>query len=99
MRPEEGAWTAVGESPWPASRLDGRRKRATAVVLVVPVVFRVPLGRPGPNGPFVMQLGNVLARVTQELEDVQRTLRVQFTRIAQLQADLDEIHLSLSKVN
>jgi hypothetical protein len=58
-----------------------------------------PPGPAGPNGQFVVELGAVLSRVTQELEDVQRTLRVQFTRIAQLQAELDDVRTSLTKVN
>jgi hypothetical protein len=37
------------------------------------------------------QLGAILARVAQELEGVQTTLQVQFTRIAELQAELDDI--------
>jgi hypothetical protein len=50
-----------------------------------------------PNGDVVRQLGKVLANVTQELEDVQRTLKVQFTRIAELQADLDNFCLMIKK--
>jgi len=48
---------------------------------------------------MVAQLATILARVTQELEDVQRSLRVQFTRIAELQADLDDIRVALKKLN
>jgi len=47
----------------------------------------------------VVQLGEVLGRVTQELEDVQGTLKVQFTRIAQLQAELDNLRAALNKLN
>ena len=43
------------------------------------------------------QLGAILARMSQELEAVQRTLQVQFTRIAELQAEMDDICLNLSK--
>lgn len=57
-----------------------------------------PAGPPGQDSQIVVrQLGKVLAHVTQELEDVQRTLGVQFTRIAQLQADLDSFRLALEK--
>jgi hypothetical protein len=61
---------------------------------------RGPHGLPGPpeqDGKLVAQLGAVLARVAQELEDVQRTLRVQFTRIAELQAELDDLRVELKK--
>ena len=60
---------------------------------------RGPAGPPGPDGPVVTELGGILARVAQEMEDVQRTLRVQFTRIAQLQAEIDEVRLNLLKAN
>ena len=66
---------------------------------------RDPRGRRGPEGPpavnakLIADLGQVLARVTQELEEVQRTLRVQFTRIAQLQAEIDSLRLALPKSN
>ena len=56
---------------------------------------RGPAGSPGPGREAVIQLGEVLSRVTQELEDVQRTLKVQFTRIAELQAELDEFRRAL----
>ena len=46
---------------------------------------------------MLVRLGNVLARVTQELEDVQKTLKVQFTRIAELQAELDSLRAALTK--
>ena len=58
---------------------------------------RGPVGPPGNAGEIVVQLGSVLARVTQELEAVQHTLRVQFTRIAELQAQLDDLRLLLQK--
>jgi len=60
---------------------------------------RGPAGLSGQDGPMVAQLATILARVTQELEDVQRSLRVQFTRIAELQADLDDIRVALKKLN
>ena len=56
-----------------------------------------PAGPAGADAPLVAQLGGILSRVTQELEDVQRTLRVQFTRIAQLQAELDEVRLNITR--
>ena len=58
-----------------------------------------PVGRPAPNGELLVRLGTVLARVTQELEDVQRTLKVQFTRIAELQAELDNLRGALTKAH
>src|SRR5262245_49708938 len=39
----------------------------------------------------------VVARMAQELEAAQRELRVQFTRIAQLQADLDALRSELKR--
>ena len=56
---------------------------------------RGPAGPPAPNGEMIVQLGKVLSRVTQELEDVQRTLKIQFTRIAELQAELDTFRQAL----
>ncbi len=58
---------------------------------------RGPAGAPAENGELVHQLGSVLARVTQELEVVQGMLRVQFTRIAELQAEVDNLRLLLQK--
>lgn len=46
---------------------------------------------------MTVQLGHVLARVTQELEQVQTTLQVQFTRIAELQAELDNLRRTFEK--
>ena len=59
--------------------------------------MRGPAGSTGQNGDVIRQLGNVLARVTQELEDVQGTLKVQFTRIAELHAELDNFRAALTK--
>jgi hypothetical protein len=56
---------------------------------------RGPAGPAGENGNIALQLGHVLARVTQEIEDMQRALRVQFTRTAQLQAELDDLRVAL----
>ena len=56
-----------------------------------------PTGPPAANGQIIVELGKVLARVTQELEDVQRTLKVQFTRIAELKAELDGFRAALPK--
>ena len=39
----------------------------------------------------------VIARMAQELENAQRELRVQFTRIAQLQAELDLLRADLKE--
>jgi hypothetical protein len=36
--------------------------------------------------------------VAQELEEVQRTLQVQFTRIAELQAEVDDLRGALKKL-
>jgi hypothetical protein len=63
---------------------------------------RGPRGAAGPrarDGQIIVELGKVLARVTQELEDVQSTLKVQFTRIAELQAELDGLRAALGKAN
>jgi hypothetical protein len=54
---------------------------------------------PTGDGQIVAQLGAVLARVTQELEDVQRTLKVQFTRIAELQAQIDSLRVARKNSN
>ena len=54
-----------------------------------------PAGTSGEDGKIVVELGNVLARVAQELEGVQRTLRLQFTRMAELQAELDDVRAAL----
>jgi len=59
---------------------------------------RDPAGPPRQDGQVVAQLGSVLARVVQELEGVQRTLQVQFTRIADLQAELDDLRGALKKL-
>src|SRR5262245_16003099 len=48
-------------------------------------------GAAGDAGQPDARLASILLRVTQELEGVQKTLQVQFTRIAELQADLDDI--------
>jgi chaperonin cofactor prefoldin len=48
---------------------------------------------------MVAQLANILARIAQEVEDVQRTLRVQVTRISELQADLNDIRAALKKLD
>jgi hypothetical protein len=58
--------------------------------------FQGPAGPAGQNGKTVIQLAEILSRVTQELEGVQRTLRVQFTRIAQLQSELDNLRVVLT---
>ena len=58
---------------------------------------RGPAGPRGKNGQLVVRLADVLTEVTRELEDVQRTLRVQFTRIAQLQAELDGLRTALER--
>jgi ssDNA-binding replication factor A large subunit len=54
-----------------------------------------PARPPGQDGELIAQLGNVLARVTQEMEDVQRTVQAQSTRIAELQAELDDLRGAL----
>jgi hypothetical protein len=59
---------------------------------------RGPGGPPRQDGQLVGQLGNVLARVAQELEEVQRKLQVQFTRIAELQAEVDDLRGALKKL-
>jgi len=58
-----------------------------------------PPGPPGEDVKIVAELGNVLARVAQELKGVQRTLRVQFTRMAELQAELDDLRAALKTAN
>ena len=40
---------------------------------------------------------DVIAKITRELEASQRDLRVHFTRIAQLQVELDELRAALNK--
>lgn len=56
-----------------------------------------PAGPPGAAGVGTIDLAQILARVTQELEGIQATLRVQFTRIADLQAELDHVRLAVEK--
>ena len=60
-----------------------------------PDILRGPRGEPGERGERGEQGSNapvgVIDRLTKELETAQRELRVQFTRIAQLQADLDQL--------
>ena len=58
---------------------------------------RGPAGIPAGDSKLVTDLAAVVAHVTQELEDVQRTLRVQFTRIAQLQTALDNLRVALER--
>jgi hypothetical protein len=55
-----------------------------------------PAGPAGQDGPATIKLAEILSRVAQELEDVQRTLRVQFTRIAELQSELDSLRVALT---
>jgi hypothetical protein len=51
-------------------------------------------GEPGKVDASALEL---IARMAQELEIAQRELRVQFTRIAQLQSELDSLRSDLKK--
>jgi hypothetical protein len=55
-------------------------------------------GRPGKRGqPGRAAPHEIIDRISAELADVQHTLRIQFERIARLQASLDDLRLSVSK--
>ena len=56
-------------------------------------------GAPGTNPPLelVARMAQELEASRRDLEAAQRELRVQFTRIAQLQADLDSLRSDLKK--
>ena len=54
-------------------------------------------GQRGERGESPALPLEVIARMAQELEVVQRELRVQFTRISQIQSDLDTLRADLKK--
>ena len=53
-----------------------------------------PGGTPGQNAPL-----DVIDRLSKELESAQRELRVQFTRIAHLQAELDQMRAAVKNAS
>ena len=60
---------------------------------------RASTGPRGESGELAADLGNILARITQELEDVHGILVVQFTRIVQLQGEVDRLRLAIEKTD
>ena len=54
---------------------------------------RGPRGVPGRSAAD----GDIVDRIARELETAQRELRVQFTRIAQLQAEIDELRAATKR--
>jgi hypothetical protein len=59
-----------------------------------------PVGPAGPAGPAGPGEGEALEAINQlgsQLSDIQRELKIQFTRIAELQADLDQIRADLRR--
>ena len=55
-------------------------------------------GAPGPAGPPGAAAPlRILATITQQIEAIQRDLKTQFERAAQIQADLDLLRAQLSK--